>query len=146
MLCYNIHTVLKKNCYPQHLLEKVTNTFVEKYYKSTLGHNANNDNHKDDKDHSKQGYYFKLPFIGKHSYLTKSRLMRIIKTFCKDAKIIPVFTPYKIGTYFTAKDKVNNLGLVLYINLLYLILFGTFMYSVAVYIYIYIYIYQSLFS
>ena len=53
--------------------------------------------------------YFKLPFIGQFSSLTKNRLNKIVIKFCKDNIYIKViFTPFKIGSMFSSKDPIQK--------------------------------------
>jgi hypothetical protein len=51
-------------------------------------------------------HYIKLPYIGKISCITKIRLLSIAKKYCKDIHVTLVFTPLKIGSYFSPKDRV----------------------------------------
>ena len=49
--------------------------------------------------------YFKLPFIGKLSSLTKTKLKNIVQNYCKTGtEIRVIFTTKKIGSYFSLKD------------------------------------------
>ena len=48
--------------------------------------------------------YIKLDYIGKCSKLLQNNLNKLCKKFCKDLKIKLVFTPCKIGSYFSTKD------------------------------------------
>ena len=49
--------------------------------------------------------YFKLPYIGTISSQTKTKLMNVIRKYCKQAtKVRLIFTTNKISAYFTLKD------------------------------------------
>ena len=52
--------------------------------------------------------YFKLPYVGKFSDLTKVKLQNIVKKYCKSVSIKIVFTSLKIQNFFSAKDKVPD--------------------------------------
>ena len=52
--------------------------------------------------------YFKLPYIGKYSSVTKTKLQCLLIKFCKDIDISIAFTSCKIQDYFSAKDRVPN--------------------------------------
>ena len=50
--------------------------------------------------------YFKLPFTGKYSAYTKSKLNKIISKYCREVSIKLVFTTFKIGSVFSCKDLI----------------------------------------
>ena len=51
--------------------------------------------------------YFKLPFTGKYSEYTKSKLNKTISKYCKEVSIKLVFT-FKIGSMFSCKDLIQQ--------------------------------------
>ena len=50
--------------------------------------------------------YYKLPFIGRFSELTKKKIQHIAKKYCQTASIKLVFNSYKIGQTFSTKDSI----------------------------------------
>ena len=50
--------------------------------------------------------YFKLPYIGPFSIITQRRIKKLVNTFCSDLEIKLVFTPFKIRSWFGAKDPI----------------------------------------
>ena len=50
--------------------------------------------------------YFKLPYIGPFSVTTKRRIKKLVSTFYSDLDIKLVFTPFKINSWFGAKDPI----------------------------------------
>ena len=51
--------------------------------------------------------YFKLPYIGPFSIITQRRISKkLVNTFCSDLEIKLVFTPFKIKSWFGAKDPI----------------------------------------
>lgn len=94
----NIFTILKKNSYPEHFINKVTRSYLNKK------HNLATDNNKC--DNGKQRY-FKLPYIGKHSIFTRVKLSKLVTRYCKpDVDIRLIFQSFKIGSCFNVKDSI----------------------------------------
>ena len=50
--------------------------------------------------------YFKLPYIGPFSIITQRRIKKLVNTLCSDLEIKLVFTPFKIKSWFGAKDPI----------------------------------------
>ena len=50
--------------------------------------------------------YFKLPYIGPFSIITQRRIKKLVNTLCNDMEIKLVFTPFKIKSWFGAKDPI----------------------------------------
>ena len=50
--------------------------------------------------------YFKLPYIGAFSIVTQRRIRKLVNTLCSDLEIKLVFTPFKIKSWFGAKDLI----------------------------------------
>ena len=50
--------------------------------------------------------YFKLPYIGPFSIITQHRIRKLVNTLCSDLEIKLVFTPFKIKSWFGAKDPI----------------------------------------
>ena len=48
--------------------------------------------------------YFKLPFMGMYSKVTQSKIEKLCKRFCKNAKVKLVFTIGKLRQTFSYKD------------------------------------------
>ena len=57
-------------------------------------------------DNSNDKRYFKLPYIGKFSTLTKNKVKCLVEKYCKDIDVSLVFTSYKIKDSFSTKDYV----------------------------------------
>ena len=68
-----IAETLKRNLYPQHLIDKLIKSYLNKVHSISEKEN-NNTNIR----------YFKLPYIGKFSDLTQTKLNSIISKYCKD--------------------------------------------------------------
>ena len=100
-----IHEYLQKNCFPKHLLEKITRSFINQNY---LPNNIRKELPKST-EKQKNVNHFRLPYIGKASHLTQKRLQEVIRKCCKDVDIRFVFIPLKIGSYFSTKDMVPRL-------------------------------------
>ena len=45
-------------------------------------------------------------YIGPFSIITKRRIKKLVNTFCSDLEIKLVFTPFKIRSWFGAKDPI----------------------------------------
>ena len=89
--------ILKKNLFPAHLIERVVNRYIT----GTLS------------NHCPRGslptspiFYFKLPYIGHFSVVTQKKIRHFIKRYCNDLDIKLVFSSFKIGNMFGAKDPI----------------------------------------
>ena len=51
-------------------------------------------------------WHFKLPYIGPFFIITQRRIKKLVNTFCSDLEIKLVFTPFKIRSWFGAKDPI----------------------------------------
>ena len=50
----------------------------------------------------------KLPYIGKFSKFTQSKIKDLCETFCKEIYVTLVFSSNKIASFFTIKDKIPS--------------------------------------
>ena len=53
-------------------------------------------------------FYFKLPYIGYFSPITQKKIHHFIKHYGKDLDIKLVFSSFKIGNLFGAKDLIPD--------------------------------------
>ena len=51
--------------------------------------------------------YYKLPYIGTFSKSTQKSISELCNKYCKELKIRLSFTPFKIGSLFSLKDKIS---------------------------------------
>jgi len=49
-------------------------------------------------------FYFKLPYMGHFSVVTRKKIRQFIKRYCNDLDIKLVFPSFKIGNMFGVKD------------------------------------------
>ena len=54
-------------------------------------------------------FYFKLPYIGYFSPITQKKIHHFIKHYGKDLDIKLVFSSFKIGNLFGAKDLIPGI-------------------------------------
>ena len=93
----NLTKTLRKNLFPSSVIENVVRKFLNNYFTSDSSQSvARKDN----------CLYFKLPYIGPFSIITKRRIKKLVNTFCSDLEIKLVFTPFKIRSWFGAKDPI----------------------------------------
>ena len=52
--------------------------------------------------------YFKLPYIGHFSAITRKKIRHFMKRYCNDLDIKLVFSSFKIGNLFGVKDPVPD--------------------------------------
>ena len=96
-----IYFILQKNSFPKHIIDRITTSFLNNVQKpSNIDDNST--------DETKKSRYYKLPYRGKYSKMLQSKLNQIIKNLCKSTDIKLVFVPFKVGQYFSAKDKVPS--------------------------------------
>ena len=89
-----IEHILRKNSYPQKLIEREINKYLTNKLKTK--------EHNDKEDSS----YFKLPYIGETSKSTKTKIQEICQKYCKKLKIKVCFSLFKTGSIFTVKDQI----------------------------------------
>ena len=94
---------IKKILSRNRFLPSIVDREVKKYLSKK---NSNKTLEKDTNEHKL--FYYKLPYIRDLSEKTKSRLKTIAETFCKGTKIQLSFSPLKIGSFFSTKDKVPD--------------------------------------
>ena len=91
---------LLRNMFPYRLIEKSIKRFLDK----KLNSNQNSETRKI-KTEETEKRYIKLPYIGQISKITKIKISKIIKRFCKDnIKVNIVFNTCKIKSFFSVKD------------------------------------------
>ena len=89
-----IKEILQKNEYPAHFIDKEIKTFLDKI------HTTN------DTKTLKNVSYYKLPYLGHVSNQINKKLQKICNKFCTSSDIKLIFSPYKIGDFFTTKDPI----------------------------------------
>ena len=93
-----LSNVLEKNQYPLKVIESEVKNYVNKLYGSTKS--------KNNESEITESRYFKLPYIGHYSTFTKTKVSKLIKTYCKDISIKLVFTNSKLINSFSLKDPI----------------------------------------
>ena len=84
--------IFKKNQFPEHLINNVVSTYVDKNNTSALS--ANNDT-----------FYFRLPYLPLSNFAQR-QLRALIKTYCNNLNIKLVFSSFKIKNLIRVKDFV----------------------------------------
>jgi len=79
----DIKTILQRNLFPSHLIDKVTTDYLDKKSRSNITNNINSD---------LVTKYFKLSFIGKYSSFAQRKVRFLSKRFCKNLDIKLVFS------------------------------------------------------
>ena len=93
----NLTKTLRKNSFPSSVIENVVRKFLNNHFTPDSSQSgARKDN----------CLYFKLPYIGPFSIITQRRIRKLVNTLCSDLEIKLVFTPFKIKSWFGAKDPI----------------------------------------
>ena len=79
---------------------------IDRQIKNFLHNKISNNNKK--KDSECKINYYKLPYLGKISTLTKKKISSLCKKYCKSMNIQIVFLPFKIGNLFSPKDPLPD--------------------------------------
>ena len=90
--------ILKRNCYPEHLLQSVTKNYLNK--------KIDNSDEPETSVTDRRIIYFKLPYLGQQSIVLKSKINRLCERFCKNVDVRIAFQSLKIGSSFSKKDKL----------------------------------------
>ena len=86
--------------YPPYLIGKQIKSFLNNKL-------SENDTPKENSNKESTTYH-KLSYIGDISVRTKRKIGELCKRFCKKTDINIVWTPFKIGSLFSAKDRLSN--------------------------------------
>ena len=87
-----VKNYLGKNAYPPSMVNK---RYIDKVHTK-----------KDTVTENKRTPYMKVPYIGKFSTFTQSKIKHLCETFCKETYVTLVFSSNKIASFFTIKDKI----------------------------------------
>ena len=108
-----IRNMFLKNGYPMEFLDESLEKFRIKVAdsRSSICDNDNsvdndlNQNALSDETENKWKFIFKIPYLGETSYDFQKTMITLFKTkFCVD--VIPVFTSFKVSSYFSLKSRV----------------------------------------
>ena len=92
----NLAKILNKNQFPTKLINKVTKKYLNlKLDKRPLENNT---------EVKTDTWFFKLPYIGKHSNIALKKIQKLVETFCKGIDVKVVFTPFRSSNKFFYKD------------------------------------------
>ena len=92
-----IAKVLQKNSFPMVLIRKVM---------AGCGNNVRTPRDSVEGVEIIEPRYFKLPYIGQYSVATKLKLKKLITLYCEKVDARFIFTSFKVGQYFSNKDKI----------------------------------------
>ena len=94
-----ISNVLQKNLFPKYLIQKVFNEYgqVESIHDPS------------DNEVPIEPRYYKLPFVGRYSAITKNKIKALLDTYCSEIDIKLIFIPFKVGQYFSAKCQIPKM-------------------------------------
>ena len=99
----NLFTILRKNLYPDHVLNRLLHRYVTK---AVVG----NDTRPSTGDVKQElpKHYFKIPYIGHFSGVAQQRVRKLINRFCKPIDIKFVYSTFKIKNLFNVKDSLPD--------------------------------------
>ena len=93
--------ILTRNRFPPKLIDFEIKRYLDtKFVQQNVQQNA--------EENSRKVSFYKLPYIQDTSERAKKQLKHIQRTFCKDIDINISFSTFKIGSVFSAKDKLNK--------------------------------------
>ena len=93
-----VKNYLVTNAYPPSMVNKEIKRYLDKVHTK-----------KDTVTGNKRTTYMKLPYIGKFSKFTQSKIKHLCETFCKETYVITlVFSSNKIASFFTIQDKIPS--------------------------------------
>ena len=94
----SLKQALLKNQYPLSMIYNV----IKKYLQNAI--NKTNTGSTSVEMPNIERRYFKLPFLGMYSKVTKNKIEKLCKRFCKNVKVKLVFTSDKLSQIFSYKD------------------------------------------
>ena len=98
--------ILRKNCFPTNLIEKVVNQYIAK----THTEQSSKDRQINSSDRSSESatHFYKLPYIGPFSYVAQNGIRQLCNRYCNNLDIKIVFSSLKIRNLFSAKDSISR--------------------------------------
>ena len=98
----NLTHILKRNSFPARVIENSINNYINKTSNNseTLNSDTGNVNVITN--------YFKLPYTGYFSSIVKKRIKRLVNIYCRNLNVQIVFSSFKIGSWFSAKDLIPS--------------------------------------
>ena len=88
--------ILKRNLSPVHLVERVINCFIT----------GTQSDPQVSLPTTSPTSYFKPPYMGHFSVITRKKMRPLIKSYWNDLDIKLVFSPFKIGNMFGVQDPI----------------------------------------
>ena len=92
-----LRETLQRNMYPIKIIDNELRKYLNKIYDK---------NKKKDLEKNKNTHYYKLPYHGKISKITKNKINTLCKELCKDINITLSFSVNKIGSFFSSKSTI----------------------------------------
>ena len=90
-----IKGILQKNAFPSHLIDRCIKEGLDSKVTESV-----------EKDTTELPRFYKLPYIGDYSNYVDKKVSTLIHKYCKDGTNIRlIFTPFKIGSCFSLKDR-----------------------------------------
>ena len=83
--------ILKRNCYPDHLLQKVQKSYLDA---KSIQLEPN------EETTERKVVYFKLPYLGQQSIALKSKIKKLCKKFCENTDVQLAFQAFKLSNFF----------------------------------------------
>ena len=93
----NVKKLLAKNAYPIDTIDKVVKKYVNTVHEPRTK-----------KDNDNKISFIKLPYIGKFSKFTQQKVNQLCEKFCKSTNVRVVFSPTKISSFLSTKDKIPS--------------------------------------
>ena len=99
----HLSITLQRNSFPSHLIDKIIKGYKNKFTFRPIQNNTSSP-----RENTTGVRYFKLPFVGDFSTVTRNKLKHLINVFCKDVDIKIVFSSFKIKNFFSFKDPIPD--------------------------------------
>ena len=94
---------LQRNSFPSHLIDKIIKGYKNKFSFRPIQNNTSSP-----RENTTGIRYFKLPFVGDFSTVTRNKLKHLRNVFSKDVDIKIVFSSFKINNFFSFKDPIPD--------------------------------------
>ena len=90
-----IKSTLQRNAFPSRIIDKRIKECLDSKISQSAG-----------KETEELPRFYKLPYLGDYSSYVDRQVSKVIRKYCKDGiKIRLIFTPFKIGSCFSLKDR-----------------------------------------
>ena len=90
--------ILKRNAFPPAIINREIKQYLDNKFTVPIVHESKN---------KQPCNYYRLAYIGKFSKFAQRKIKKLCEIYCKETNIKVSLSPLKIGSFFSAKDRLK---------------------------------------